>query len=106
MKRQKFQISYDREIKDHLAAIERESYSLIKSTIEQQLMHEPHVETRNRKPLKKPSVLGEAWELRFGPDNCFRVFYKFDMETFQVLILAIGIKEGNRLRVGGKEFQL
>lgn len=90
---------------DHLAAIKREYYSLIKRTIEQQLMHEPHVETRNRKPLKRSSTLGGAWELRFVPDNRFRVFNKFDFETFQVFILAIGIKEGNILKVGGKEFQ-
>lgn len=90
----------------HLAAIERQYHSLIKHTLEQQVSYEPNVETRNRKPLTRPSSLGEAWELRFGPENRFRVFYKFDLGLWQVFILAIGVKKGNRLFVGKEEFKL
>jgi mRNA-degrading endonuclease RelE of RelBE toxin-antitoxin system len=46
------------------------------------------------------------WELRFGPDNRFRVFYDIDMETRRVYILAIGVKEESRLFIGGKEVDL
>jgi hypothetical protein len=46
------------------------------------------------------------WELRFGPDNRFRVFYAVDMEHHEVYILAIGIKKGNRLFIGGEEIRL
>ena len=47
---------------------------------------------------------GEAWELRLGPDNMFRVFYRTDEETTQVRVLAIVTKIGARLYVGRKEF--
>lgn len=109
MRRQKFQIVYDPEVKDHLKAIEHRHYSLIRNTIEEQLTYQPDVETRNRKPLRRLSILGKAgevWELRFGPASQFRVFYKFELETFQVFILAIGVKKDNQLIVGGEVFQL
>jgi mRNA-degrading endonuclease RelE of RelBE toxin-antitoxin system len=64
------------------------------------------VETRNRKPLKRPTVLGGDWEIRFGPNNRFRVFYAVNRESSEVYILAIGEKRGNRLLVGGQEVEL
>jgi hypothetical protein len=88
----------------HIAALERKYHSLIRQTIEEQLQFEPNVRTRNRKPLVKPSRFGEAWELRLGPDNMFRVFYRADEETAQVRVLAIVAKIGARLYVGRKEF--
>lgn len=42
------------------------------------------------------------WELRFGPGNR-QVFYQTDMEHSKVLVLAIGVKKGNRLWIGEKE---
>jgi len=69
-------------------------------------MFEPETETRNRKPLLRPSALGSAWELRFGPDNGFRVFYQADHALKQVYILAVGVKIKDRLFVGGEEFDL
>ncbi len=47
---------------------------------------------------------GATWELRFGPKNRFRVFYEIDSETLAVSVLAVGIKEGNRLFIGQEEF--
>ena len=46
---------------------------------------------------------GADWELRLGPDNCFRVFYRVDTAAREVDILAIGVKDGNRLFIGGEE---
>jgi hypothetical protein len=66
--------------------------------------YEPNVRTRNHKPLVKPSQFGEAWELRVGPDNRFRVFYRFDEPVNHVRVLAIAEKRGEKLYVGGKEF--
>jgi len=43
-------------------------------------------------------------ELRLGPDNRFRVFYR--VEGQRVRVLGIGVKRRQRLWVGGKEFQL
>jgi hypothetical protein len=86
-----------------LRAIERKYHPLIRSTIEEQLLFEPETETRNRKPLRQPVALGATWELRFGPDNRFRVLYAVDVDSRQVQVLAVGIKEGNRLLIGGEE---
>jgi hypothetical protein len=44
--------------------------------------------------------------LRFGLDNRFRVFYEIDRESRKVYILAIGVKERNRLFIGGEEVEL
>ena len=99
----RFEIIYAPQVKAHLHAIERKYYSLIRRTIETQLQFEPDVETQNRKPLKRSVELEAEWEIRFGPDNRFRVFYSVHRENRTVLILAIGIKKGNRLIVDGEE---
>jgi len=75
-----FAIIYDPEVKQHLKAIERRYYSLIRTAIEKQLQFEPDVETRNRKPLTRRIELEADWELRCGPDNHFRLFYQVDAE--------------------------
>ena len=61
-----FALIYDSEVMQHLKTIDRKYYSLIQRTIERQLSYEPETETRNRKPLRRPSIFGTAWELRFG----------------------------------------
>ncbi len=101
--KQQFTIIYDPEVKRHLKAIERRYYSLIRTEIENQLQFEPDVETRNRKPLTRPVEFEAEWELRCEPDNRFRVFYQVDIEQREVYILAIGIKVGNRVWIGGEE---
>ena len=60
----------------------------------------------NRKPLEEPASFGATWELRFGPKNSFRVFYDVNHEEKAVSVLAIGVKEGSRLFIGGQEFEL
>lgn len=104
--KQPFELIYDPEVAQHLKAIDRQHHSLIRRTIEEQLRYEPEVETHNRKPLLQPSVFGTAWEMRFGPNNRFRVFYRTDPSIGEVHILAIGVKVGNRLFIGGEEFEL
>ena len=54
----------------------------------------------------RPSSLGATWELRFGPDNRFRVFYRVERQAQEVHVLAIGVKRGNRLFIGGTEIEL
>ena len=100
-----FAIRYDPAVRGHLAFIERNHHSFIRAAIKEQLSHEPGVTTRSRKPLRRSNrlVLERAWELRCGPDNRFRVFYRLDEEAREVLVVAIGIKEGSRLFVGGEE---
>jgi len=100
----RYAIIFAPEVLDHLDVIERRHYRLIKQTIDEQLSYAPVEETRNRKPLEQPAPFSAQWELRFGPDNRFRVFYELDLSKRVVWVLAIGVKVGNRLLVGGKEF--
>ena len=104
--RRLFALVYDPEVKTHLRAIAPKYRSLIRETIEEQLWFEPETETRNRKPLQRPVAFEATWQLRFGPDNRFRVFYAVSQERQEVQILAIGVKEGNQLMVGGEEIKL
>jgi mRNA-degrading endonuclease RelE of RelBE toxin-antitoxin system len=101
-----FTIIYAPITRTHLRTIEAKYYSLIRTTIEERLSYEPGVTTRNRKPLKRPVFFEATWELRFGPGNQFRVFYDIDQEQHVVAVLAIGIKRGNRLLIGGEEMRL
>jgi hypothetical protein len=105
-RKQPFSLIFDSGVKLHLRAIEVKQHSLIRATIEEQLQFEPETETRNRKPLQPPGILGATWELRFGPDNRFRVLYSVNRDRHEVQNLAIGSKERNRLWIGGEEVQL
>ena len=102
----RFTIIYAPVTKIHLRAIEPKHYSLIRTTIEQELAFDAATETRNRKPLKRPVIFMATWEIRFGPQNQFRVFYDVDLDQSTVLILAIGTKHGNRVHIGGEEIEL
>jgi len=44
--------------------------------------------------------------LRIGPNNSFRVFYDVNHEEKTVSVVAISVKKGNRLFIGGQEFEL
>jgi mRNA-degrading endonuclease RelE of RelBE toxin-antitoxin system len=75
---------------------------VVLDAIEVQLTHEPLVETRNRKPLRPNPIA--PWELRVGS---LRVFYEVSSEESGIVnILALGEKDGNVLRIAGKEIKL
>jgi mRNA-degrading endonuclease RelE of RelBE toxin-antitoxin system len=106
---QPFVLVYSPLVREHLLAIVAKDRLLFRAAIEEQLLFEPGVETRNRKPLKRVAAFEAemaTWEIRFGPDNCFRVFYEVDQAQHVVRILALGEKKGSRLFVGGKEVKL
>jgi mRNA-degrading endonuclease RelE of RelBE toxin-antitoxin system len=73
--------------------------------IEEQLRMAPGAPNRNRKRLETPTPFDATWGLRFGSDNRFRVLYEIDEVRKTVNILAIGIKDRNRLLIGGEEFK-
>ncbi len=99
------ELIYAPEAMDHVHGIARKYHRLIEKTIHEQLAQNPFNRTRNRKPLENiPGPFGATWELRFGPDNRFRVFYEAG-DGKLVLVLAIGEKDGNRLYFAGKEFK-
>lgn len=102
----RFSLIYAPQVKTHIKSIERKYHSLIRQTIEDQLTYDPDVETKNKKPLKRPIERDAEWEIRFGPDNRFRIFYEVDRENRYVSVLAVGVKKGNRLFIGGEEINL
>jgi mRNA-degrading endonuclease RelE of RelBE toxin-antitoxin system len=103
---QRFTIVYAPITKQHLRTIEAKYYSLIRDVIAEQLSFAPATETRNRKPLERPVLFAATWEIRCGPRNRFRVYYDVDHENKIVSILAIGVKHGNTVIIGGEEIQL
>lgn len=105
-RRKPYHLSYARAVTKHLKAIDSKYDALIRAKIEEQLLFEPDVQTTNRKALRQPAPFGAEWEIRFGPDNRFRVLYEIDEENRTVQILAVGEKEGNRLIVAGEEVEL
>ena len=101
-----YTLVYAPEVKKHLGAIDPKYHPVIREKIEEQLLFEPGIETRNRKPLRQPAPLAAEWEIRFGPDNRFRVLYDIDEVDRAVHVLAIGEKDRDRLRIGGEEVEL
>jgi mRNA-degrading endonuclease RelE of RelBE toxin-antitoxin system len=104
-KRVPFTLSFAPQAIEHLDLIESKHHGLLRRTIKEQLTHTPTEETRNRKPLDQPAPFEATWELRCGPENRFRVFYDVDTASHAVLVLAIGVKDCNRLRIGGEEYE-
>ena len=107
-----YEIEFAASVKLQVQALTADQRSRLWNAIEQQLLHEPLVETRNRKKLRPNPVA--PWELRVG---ALRVFYDVTETTVdpqtglavsagKVQILAVGEKMGNVLRIGGEEVQL
>jgi mRNA-degrading endonuclease RelE of RelBE toxin-antitoxin system len=70
--------------------------------VDKQLIHQPNVETRNRKPMR-PNPLA-PWELRIGN---LRVYYDVEEDPEPVVyIRAVGVKERNRVRIGKEVIEL
>jgi mRNA-degrading endonuclease RelE of RelBE toxin-antitoxin system len=94
-----------------LEALTANERTLLLEAVEQQLVHEPLVETRNRK-LLRPNPIA-PWELRVGE---LRLFYEVkgnDQGQSEppevpgtVFVLAVGKKEGSVLRIAGKRVTL
>ena len=104
-RRLRFSIIYAPEVARHVQAIEVKHHRLIRQAIETQLSFVPGEPTRNRKPLEDlPGPFDSRWELRCGPANRFRVFYEIARSSRQVWVLAIGVKDRERLIIAGEEF--
>jgi len=95
-------LEFAESVKGQLRGLTAHQRAAVFDGIERQLTHEPLSETRNRKPLRPNPVA--PWELRLGD---LRVFYEVapDQAT-TIRILAVGVKSGNTLRIGGQEVKL
>jgi mRNA-degrading endonuclease RelE of RelBE toxin-antitoxin system len=96
-----FQVSFTPSALDDLCWLRKYDQQQITSAINGQLPHEADRETRNRKRLQ-PNSLAE-WELRTGR---YRIFYDIDQSAGEVLIVAVGYKQGSKLFVRGREYVL
>jgi mRNA-degrading endonuclease RelE of RelBE toxin-antitoxin system len=81
--------------------VQKYEQRLVADQIDEQLLHEPAHETRNRKRLRVNRVA--EFELRVAK---FRVFYDVDEKRNLVKIEAVGHKESSRLFIRGKEYEL
>src|SRR5690348_13191052 len=57
-----FRIEYSPDTEQHLSDLTARQRTIVLDAVDLQLGHEPHVETRNRKPLRPNSIA--PWELR------------------------------------------
>lgn len=97
-----YRIEYSPEAEDHLRALTARERSIALDAVEEQLAHEPHVETKNRKPMRPNSVA--PWELRI---DRLRVYYDVQEQPQQVVkVRAVGIKDRNQVRIGGEVIEL
>lgn len=99
----RYRIEYSPEAVDHLELFTAREQAIILNAADRQLANEPLKETRNRKPMRPNPIA--PWELRIGT---FRVYYDVVDEAAEpmVLILAIGVKRRNRVRIGDEGITL
>ena len=69
--------------------------------VAEQLTHQPDQPTARRKPLEDNPIA--PWELRVGD---YRIFYDLNHDDQVVVVVAVGQKSHNRLRIGGEEIEL
>jgi mRNA-degrading endonuclease RelE of RelBE toxin-antitoxin system len=97
-----YRIDYSPETEEHLRALTARRAAEVLDAVIRQLGHQPTTETRNRKRMR-PNPLA-PWELRIGP---LRVYYDVADEPQPVVrILAVGVKRGNAVIIGGKHLKL
>lgn len=94
-----YRIDYTPESERHLRALTAQQRALVLDAVDEQLRHQPTVETRNRKPLR-PNIFAR-WELRI---RNLRVYYVVEEEPQPVVcIRGIGIKRRNQVWIEGEE---
>ena len=96
-----FRIVFTPEALEDIRHFRKRDQGRIIERVENQLMHQPTQETRNRKKLR-PNRVAE-WELRVDK---FRIFYDLDEAGKVVKIEAVGYKKGSRLFIHGEEYSL
>jgi len=97
-----YRIEYSPDADGHLRVLTARQWATVFDTVEEQLAHQPSVERRNPKPMRPNPIA--PWELRIGD---LRVYYDIEEEPNKLLtVLAIGVKDRNRVLIGGKEIEL
>ena len=95
-------MEYSPEAEGHLRFLTARQRVTVLDGVDEQLIHEPTIETRNRKPMR-PNPLA-PWELRLGN---LRVYYDVEVDPEAVVYSrAVGVKERNRVRIGKEVIKL
>lgn len=97
----KFRIDIGKSAFEDLQWFKKHERVLILDAIDQQLLYEPAVETRNRKSLRDNIM--SRWELRIDK---YRVFYNVNEIDGVVAITAVGYKEHGILFIREKEVKI
>jgi len=97
-----YRIDYSPDAEDHMRVLTARQEAIVLDAVDNQLMYQPMVETKNRKPMRPNPVA--PWELRIGN---LRVYYDVEEDPEPlVYIRAVGVKEGNRVRIGREVIDL
>jgi mRNA-degrading endonuclease RelE of RelBE toxin-antitoxin system len=96
-----YNIEYTENALRDLEWLRKAEQVIVLAAIDEQLRHEPTVETRNRKQLR-PNPIAE-WELRVG---VFRVLYDVDEVVRIVEVQRVGRKPGSQYSFRGEEAEL
>jgi mRNA-degrading endonuclease RelE of RelBE toxin-antitoxin system len=103
-----YRIDFSPAAEEHLRVLTARQRAIVFDTIDEQLKDQPGLETRNRRPMR-PNPLA-PWELRIGE---LRVYFDIQEDHVvankpepRVLVLAVGIKDRDRLIIGGEEVRL
>jgi len=86
---------------DHLAGFEAGQRAALLNATKEQLTFEPSTQTLNRKHMR-PNPLA-PWELRV---QRLRVYYEIEERAREVHILAIGVKDRERVIIAGEALWL
>ena len=98
----KYRIQYSPSAEEHLLALSARQRRIALDAVDVQLSTEPEAATKNRKPIRPDSIA--PWELRVGK---IRVYYEIDrLNRTMVNVLAVGVKERNKVRIGKEEVEL
>jgi mRNA-degrading endonuclease RelE of RelBE toxin-antitoxin system len=96
-----YDIDYTEDAIEDLQYFRKHEQNIIVDEIDEQLRHEPTVQTRNRKRMRSNDVA--EWELRIG--DC-RVLYTVGAQVRIVEIQRIGEKRGNAFFFRGRKTDL
>lgn len=97
-----YRIWYSPEAEDHLRNLTARQRSTVLDTVDQQLVHQPTVETRNRRPMRPNPIA--PWELRIGH---LRIYYDVqEIPEAVVSIRAVGIKRRSQVHIGREVMEL
>jgi mRNA-degrading endonuclease RelE of RelBE toxin-antitoxin system len=97
-----YRIAYSPECEDHIRSLTARDRAILLDAVDEQLTHQPTLETRNRKPMRPNPIA--PWELRIGD---LRVYYDVsDSPEAVVHVRAVGVKDRDVVRIGGEVIPL